>query len=215
MKYDEETGILMVKRGALDTIPHNHLAGSVLYFADDSISVDPTEYVASEIVGVKALSTTPSGSQSLDDVNPQQVEIVARAIRPYPPANVKIDDAYYPMEYAGSNIVLTWVNRNRLQQTGGEIIGWFESGVTPEADVTYQLEVYEVADDGIESTLLNINVGSLNTYTIELGEILETTIKLRIKLFSIRSEYASYQAYEHTLATPLTPPSNLTATFEV
>ena len=213
--YDEETGILTVKRGALDTIPHNHLADSVLYFADDSISVDPTEYVASEIVGVKALSTTPSGILSLDDVNPQQVEIVARAIRPYPPANVKIDDAYYPLEYAGSNIVLTWVNRNRLQQTGGEIIGWFESGVTPEADVTYQLEVCEVADDGIESTLLNINVGSLNTYTIELGEILETTIKLRIKLFSIRSEYASYQAYEHTLATPLTPPSNLTATFEV
>lgn len=213
--YDEETGILTVKRGALDTIPHNHLADSVLYFADDSISVDPTEYVVSEIVGVKALSTTPSGILSLDDVNPQQVEIVARAIRPYPPANVKIDDAYYPMEYAGSNIVLTWVNRNRLQQTGGEIIGWFESGVTPEADVTYQLEVYEVADDGIESTLLNINVGSLNTYTIELGEILETTIKLRIKLFSIRSGYASYQAFEHTLATPLTPPRNLTAIFEV
>lgn len=73
--YDEETGLLTVKRGALDTVPQNHLAGSILYFADDFITVDPTEYVTGEIINVKALTTTPSGILDLDDTEAQQVEI--------------------------------------------------------------------------------------------------------------------------------------------
>lgn len=59
--YDEETGLLTVERGALDTIPQNHLSGSVLYFADDFITVDPAEYVTGEIINVKTLTTTPTG----------------------------------------------------------------------------------------------------------------------------------------------------------
>ena len=112
--YDEETGLLTVKRGALDTVPQNHLAGSVLYFADDFITVDPTEYVTGEIINVKALTTTPSGILGIDDVDMQQVEIQARAIRPYPPANVKINSAFMP-SYFEDDFVLTWANRNRLQ----------------------------------------------------------------------------------------------------
>jgi len=147
--YDEETGLLTVKRGALDTVPQNHLAGSILYFADDFITVDPTEYVTGEIINVKALTTTPSGILDLDDTEAQQVEIQARAIRPYPPANVKINDVYWPTEIE-TDLVLTWVDRNRLQQTGGSILGWFEGGVAIEPGTQTHLILTQFDENDVE-----------------------------------------------------------------
>jgi hypothetical protein len=151
--YDEETGLLTVKRGALDTVPQNHLAGSVLYFADDFITVDPTEYVTGEIINVKALTTTPSGILGLDDTEAQQVEIQARAIRPYPPANVKINGEYWPEEVQGY-LELNWAHRNRLQQSGGAGIGYFDAGVTIENGVTYKLAVYVIDASNIQTEFL-------------------------------------------------------------
>ena len=138
--YDAETSLLTVKRGALDTIPQNHNAGSVLYFADDFITVDSTEYVTSEVIDVKVLTTTPSGILDIEDVDAQQVEIQARAIRPYPPANVKINNVFEPADPAWP-LQLTWCSRNRLQQTGGAILGWFEGSVTAENGCSYLIEI--------------------------------------------------------------------------
>lgn len=211
--YDEETGLLTVKRGALDTVPQNHLAGSVLYFADDFITVDPTEYVTGEIINVKALTTTPSGILGIDDVDMQQVEIKARAIRPYPPANVKIDGVYYPSGATGNNLALTWVHRNRVQQTGGAIVGWFDAGVTLESGVTYQLEVHEIDANDIQTEMMNVSVGAVNSYTIDLSTTLSTTRKYLIKLYSVRDGYSSSQLFEHTLFAAFSAPYNLAGVY--
>ena len=190
--YDEETGLLTVKRGALDTIPQNHLSGSVLYFADDFITVDPAEYVTGEIINVKTLTTTPTGILSLDGVDAQQIEIQARAIRPYPPANVKFNNAYYPESLVvTNNIVLTWVDRNRVQQTGGLILGFYEAGVTIETGVTYS---YELISDGVV-----LDSGSnitANTITIPSSALLRSQPHT-LKLWSVRDGYSSYQIFEH------------------
>lgn len=204
--YDEETGLLTVKRGALDTVPQNHLAGSVLYFADDFITVDPTEYVTGEIINVKTLTTTPSGILNIDDVDAQQVNIQARAIRPYPPANVKINDQYFPGDFTG-DLILTWVDRNRLQQTGGEALSWFESGITSESGVEYVVELYDADNVLVSST----NVGAVNTTTVDYSAV--TTQTCRVKLYSIRDGYKSIQAFEHELILGFLPPYNLQATW--
>lgn len=210
--YDEETGLLTVKRGALDTVPQNHLAGSVLYFADDFITVDPTEYVTGEIINVKALTTTPSGILSLDDVDAQQVEIQARAIRPYPPANVKINGAYWPTEIE-TDLVLTWVDRNRQQQTGGSILGYFDAGVTIESGVTYKLMVYAIDTSNIQTEFFNQNVGAVNTYTVDLSTAPATAVKFRIVLKSVRNMYENYQSFDYTLNASFTAPYNLTGVY--
>lgn len=210
--YDEETGLLTVKRGALDTVPQNHLAGSILYFADDFVTVDPIEYVTGEIINVKALTATPSGILDLDDTEAQQVEIKARAIRPYPPANVKINNAYYPAEISG-NLVVTWADRNRLQQTGGSILGYFDAGVTLESGVTYMLEVYEVDANNVEEVMLSISLGTVNSYTVDLSAALATTVKFRVKLYSVRGGYESYQAFNHMFVTTFSAPYNLTGVY--
>lgn len=191
--YDDETGLLTVKRGALDTIPQNHLAGSVLYFADDFITVDPTEYVTGEIINVKALTTTPSGILNLDDVDAQQVEIKARAIRPYPPANVKFNDVYFPETLiVTNNIVLSWAHRNRAQQTGGDILGWYDGDVIVESGVTYAYEL--ISENVVLDSQSNI---AANTATI-LASILKPNKPHTLKLWSVRDGYDSYQKFEHS-----------------
>lgn len=191
--YDAETSLLTVKRGALDTIPQNHNAGSVLYFADDFITVDSTEYVTSEVIDVKVLTTTPSGILDIEDVDAQQVEIQARAIRPYLPANVKFNGAYFPeTQIITNDIVLTWAHRNRLQQTGGEILGWYEGDVTAEEGVTYSYEL--TSNNTVLASASNI---TSNTTMIN-ASILILNKAHTLKLWSIRDGYKSYQVFEHS-----------------
>lgn len=211
--YDAETSLLTVKRGALDTIPQNHSTGSVLYFADDFITVDPTEYVTSEVIDVKALTTTPSGILDIEDVDAQQVEIQARAIRPYPPANVKINDEYFPQEIE-TDLVLTWVDRNRLQQTGGEILSWFDGGVTAESGTLYQLVLVERDENEIVLRTQNSSIGSVNTFTFATSAMHVNTRTIQIILRSLRDSYESYQDFDYTveLSQFFSAPYNITYT---
>ena len=211
--YDEETGLLTVKRGALDTVPQNHLAGSILYFADDFVTVDPTEYVTGEIINVKALTTTPSGILGIDDVDMQQVEIKARAIRPYPPANVKINDRYWP-SYFDDDFTLTWTNRNRLQQTGGVPLGYFESSISLEPNTQTLLTIAELDADDVELATHNVNVTALNSYTLLESAMQADTRSLDINLKTVRDGYECMNVFDHIVKrSTLIAPSNVT--FEV
>lgn len=205
--FDSNTNIITVKRGALDTVPAQHPIDSVIWFYDEYPNYDTTQYVDGEIVNAKVLTTTPSGVQELADATALSVEINARPIRPYPPANVKINNEYYPQDVL-SEILLTWVDRNRVQQTGGSILGWTDAGVTVESGVTYILIVYAINNSNIETQIFNSNIGNVNTYTINVSA--ETTAKsFRVILKSVRDSYESYQQYKHILNASFTAPYNI------
>lgn len=188
---DPYTGIISVKRGALDTLPQEWGVDSKLYFCGDDIAYDANEYVLGEEILVSALTTTPSGV--LEQKGSIPVEIQARAIRPYPPANVKINGAYYSETIVVTNdIVLTWAHRNRVQQTGGEIIGWFDNGVTLENGVTYSLEL-STTQDGIVYTVSGV---TLDNHAIPSAVLLQNKAH-KLKLWSVREGFESYQIFEH------------------
>ncbi|WP_151960843.1 phage tail protein [Acinetobacter bereziniae] len=194
--YDTETKVLTVKRGALDTIPKPHLKDAVFYFWDDSSGLDSTSYVEGETIKAQVLTTTPSGIENLDPGNVQSLEIVGRANRPYPPANVKINGEYW-LDEIENDLVLTWVDRNRVQQTGGDILGWFDSGVTLESDVNYQLILIEYDENNIVLRTQNLNLGTINTYTFENSSMNTNTRYIEINLNSIRAGFESYQSFTH------------------
>ena len=185
---DVYTGIVSVKRGALDTPPQEWGPGSKLYFCGNDVAFDETEYVAGEEVLVSALTTTPSGV--LEQGGSIPIEMKARAIRPYPPANVKINGEYWPAEIEG-DLALTWVDRNRLQQTGGEIIGWYEGGVTRETGVKYTVEVY----DNQTNTLLT-SQSNIDANLVTIGST-NFEYENRIELYSVRDAYESLQRFVH------------------
>ncbi|WP_336148300.1 hypothetical protein [Acinetobacter ursingii] len=188
---DAYTGVVSVKRGALDSLPQEWGAGTKLYFCGNDVAFDSTEYVASEEVLVSALTTTPSGM--LEQKGAIAIEMNARAFRPYPPANVKFNGNYFPETHVNSNdILLTWAHRNRVQQTGGEIIGWFESDVTVEDGVTYSYELISA-----NTVIASASGVTSNTVTIN-SSILIPNKAHTLKLWSVRDGYNSHQKFEHS-----------------
>lgn len=191
VSFDDATKVLTVKRGVSDTVPKRHNSGSLFVFDFPDIAFDSTQYSQGEIVEAQVLTTTPSGIQELA-TNGKTIEIQSRAIRPYPPANLKFNDNYWIQSHVVSNnLVLTWSHRNRIQQTGGTHVGWYESSVTIEDGVTYSLEVSTT--DGVVHTANNIDA---DTYMIDAAD-LTPNVPHKLKIWSVRDGLESLYRVEH------------------
>ncbi|WP_336938996.1 hypothetical protein [Acinetobacter modestus] len=190
--YDAETKMITVKRGALDTHPSAHLADAMAFFYDAYSSYDLTQYVEGETVEARIVTRTPSAKLSLSDTQLLSVDMDSRAYRPYPPNNIKINGQYYiEKTIISSNVVVTWVDRNRVQQTGGTLLGWTDGSVTKETGVTYSIELSESG-----SVLHSASGIDATTYTIP-KEILHVNKMHKLKLWSVRDSFNSYQIFEH------------------
>lgn len=212
VSFDVETKVLTVKRGVLDTVPKKHNSGDLFIFDLPDVAFDSTQYAHSEIIEAQVLTTTPSGIQELSATG-VPVEIQARAIRPYPSADVKINGRYWPA-YLENDLVITWVNRNRLQQTGGSILGWFDGGVTLEQDTQTMLTITEYDANNTELSTQSANVTAVNTFTLLESGMSAGVRKIEITLKTVRDGYECLNPFTHSiLISNLIAPSNVA--FEV
>lgn len=129
-----------VKRGCLDTQPKTHAAGDTVFFWDVYAHGDSTEYVSSDVVSVKLLTVAGQGQLALSAAPSDSVTIAGRAARPYPPANVKINNSYFPKYTNGAALSAAWVHRDRKQQTAS-LVGFTEGSIGPESGTTYTMEL--------------------------------------------------------------------------
>lgn len=195
VSFDTETKVLTVKRGALDTIPKKHNSGNLFVFDLPDVAFDSAQYTQSEVVEAQVLTTTPSGIQELSTTG-TVVEVQSRAIRPYPPANVKINGEHFPVEIE-TDLVITWVDRNRVQQTGGEIIGWYESGVTIEPNTQTHLIISQLDEDQLELATSNANVTGATSYTMPISSMQANTRFVKVTLKTVRDGYECLQPFAH------------------
>lgn len=215
VSFDAEAKTLTVKRGVFDTVPTQHLAGQILYVWDNHSGLDGTEYLSGEAVSLKALTQTNADQLSVAEAIAHEVTCSARAIRPYPPANVKINGEYYPAEIE-TDLVLTWVDRNRLQQTGGDPLSYFEGAVTAEADTLYQLVLIERDENASVLRTQNLSIGAVNTFTFATSAMHVNTRTIQIILRSLRDGFESYQTFDYTveLSQFFSAPYDLTVEFK-
>lgn len=136
------TGTLTVKRGVLDTPPLSHAAGTKITALDNSETV-PASFATGVTVSGKVLTSSATGELSTDYAPTLTFTVEARANRPYPPGDLQINDVAFPTEpVAPTNIVVSWVGRNRLTQTSvGDILAHSDAGVTAEAGTKYRVRV--------------------------------------------------------------------------
>ncbi len=208
VSYERSTSTIKVKRGVLDTIPVYHNANSELWFIDEDRGYDETQYFEGQIIAAKVLPNTGTSVLAIENAPTNSVLIESRAFRPYPPANVKINGEYYPTEFTNS-IVLTWVDRNRISETGSNFVGYYESGLVVEDGVEY---IAELRDE--DNQLVDYQeVGSLNTATLDASSL--STNVCKIIVYSKRDGYESYQKFEHIMINPnyISTPYNLTAEY--
>ncbi|WP_180116574.1 phage tail protein [Acinetobacter sp. YH12096] len=187
--FDAETSILTVKRGALDTIPRGWDNGMYFFRSnpDDGL-FSLTEYSADQNVRESTLTVTPSSK--LEQLGSAPVYMRSRLSRPYPPANVKINDVYYPETIITTNdIVLTWLGRNRL---ANQIIDFYDASNDAELNTTYS---YELISE-------NVVLGSASGITGNTATILSSALipnkPHTLRLWSVRDGYYSYQVFEHS-----------------
>lgn len=187
-------GVATIKRGCLDTIPVTHADGAQAIIWDGYTASDEVEYVASDALDVKILTVTGQGPLAIADAPIDSVIMGQRALRPYPPANVQIGGEYYPSLVVADDlvgIVATWAHRDRIQQTGGEVLGWTAASVGPEEGVTYTARLVRI-DTDVELDSTTGITGTTATFTPSYrGEV-------RVEVWAVRGGLESYQFFEHT-----------------
>lgn len=194
VSYSQSNNTIVVKRGVLDTVPiasAQETRGFIFNVTD--IGVDPQEYYDGESVSAISLTTTPSSLQDIDSNLIMSIELQSRAFKPYPPANVEINNSYFPESIIiSAGLVVEWSHRNRVQQTGGEPLSWYDSSVTPENGVTYSYELKSGA------TVVSSDSGiTTNTIMIEESDLIPNTAHT-LTLWSVRDGLDSYQKYQHS-----------------
>ncbi len=210
--YDEATKVLTVKRGVLDTGVFDHPIDSTLFIFDTAdIAVNQQSFIESDVVVSKVLTTTPSGIHKISDADAHTVEIEARAIRPYPPANIKINNAYWPA-YIDGDLVISWSNRNRKTQTADTHLDWFDANsVPPENDESTLLVVTELDAHDVVLATYNTSATASNTWTLLKSNMDENTRKITIALKTVRDGFECLKSFQHSvLISDLVAPSNVT-----
>ncbi len=201
---------ITVKRGVNYTVPQDHAAGSMILFCDDYIALDETDYFAGESLNVKALTKTGSAQLALGSATAHSIEMAGLANRPYPPANVKINGEYWPTEIE-TDLVLTWVDRNRLQQTGGILVGWYEGGVSQEDGISYVLKISEYSKTNELLNERSFDLGFTSSCTVAISELAEETKTVILSLKTMRGVYESWQYFNHAvvLERSISPPYDI------
>jgi len=185
-------------RGVLDTVPAAHSITNRIWFIESLSYMVGNEYTATNEPGVKILPRTAKGQYAEGSATAYNADAFdSRAIRPYPPGNLKINTVSYPSTFTGQP-TLTWTHRDRTQQIT-ELVEHDAADIGPEAGVTYTLKIYDE-----DNVLVRTEPGLTGTsyeYTEanELSDCGELQDQLRFVLYAVRDGYDSWQQYDITV----------------
>ncbi|MGX1259791.1 VWA domain-containing protein [Sinorhizobium fredii] len=142
---------LTLGRGCLDTTPQYHEEGASIVFFEDFTFSDMEARAAATAIEVKIKAITGKGELDIDDAPADNVTFASRAIRPYRPADVKVNGGSAgPVDVVGVNpIPVTWARRNRLTESGVAI--WTDADATSEAAQTTTITLTDLAGVTVHS----------------------------------------------------------------
>lgn len=193
--FDEDTLVATVARGAGDTIPQAHLANAVLWTIDDDLVSDGRAYTQGETVFAKVLTRTASDLLDISLADEQEIELIGRQGRPYPPANVQVDgESVYGLSGVHVEPEITWAERNRITQAD-QLLGHFEAGVAPEAGTTYNIRIYDPADLVTPIRTETGITGTTWTYDSTMIGVDSPPTLITVELESEREDLVSWQKY--------------------
>ena len=182
---------ITIIRGASDTVPAEHSSGASIFFAQDYYGSDEQQYTDSETIRMKLLTRTPTEELDIADASADTLTFNSRQIRPYPPGQFKLNAEYYP-DVVDGDVVVSWVDRNRITQSSG-LIGMVAGSVTKEVGTTYTCRLRDGITNAIISTTTDIT-GATHTFT---SAVIGSHLSLKVELWAVRDTYDSWQTHEH------------------
>jgi hypothetical protein len=190
-------GTMVVVRGVLDSIPAPHANAAVIWLFSAGSSFKGflgTDSISQMSKGTqefyRATGRSVSGDTAIGSATSVPHTHAATWNNPYPPANVEINGVLFPASISG-DFTISWNGRNRLQQTSG-LIGWTGASISPEAGVSYTLQVFDATTSALIKEYDGLPcaaAGGSFHFTADLG----TTTNLKVVLFAVRGICQSNQ----------------------
>ncbi len=196
---DLTNNLINLGRGYLDSVPLSHTTDDIIYFADSNNAIDPNIYEETDSVDAKVLTQTSSGLLDPDDAVTDNLVMVARRHKPYPPAQVRINSTYFPATVEIDLITVTWTHQDRTQQlvVGGQ--DWYEISLgSPEVGVLYEVRYYQVSGD----VLLDTDSGiSGLTSSFSPSTTPGVAVDIRVEIDAIRdATVTNLNTFEHVFS---------------
>ena len=197
---DLGTATLVIGRGVLDTVPAAHAEGARVWFVGvDDYGLCRSVYLQSLTIRLKACPMTTRGVLPLADASENTKTFAARAIRPYSPANVRINGVSFPTALADdSDIAVTWDNRNRIEQTGA-IDDQTAGNFPAETGTTLSIYLYDADTGALIRSVTGLATEPRSwTYALstELADREERVGEaMRVEVESVRDGWASWQRF--------------------
>ncbi|WP_170915194.1 hypothetical protein [Enterovibrio nigricans] len=195
-----ENDVATLIRGVLDTQPEEHINGEPLLFLDGYAV--PEQFIQGETVRARALTVTPKGELPAAEATILTTEIEARAHKPFPVNNVRIDGKYWADEIT-LPVNVTWSHRNRLSQvvSSEQLQSWFDDG-TPEADVVTR---FELINAETEESILSMDTTETLFALTEESVPVDVSV-LTVRLTAIKGNKTSRVTFKHSFNVLLNTP---------
>jgi hypothetical protein len=195
--FNDATGHAVVKRGCVDTLPAGHAAGAPYFLIDGATGSDQQEYVSGESVYVKTLPRLTSQTLDPSLAAVDTVVMASRLGRPWISALMKINGTSYadgPRSSTGTDMVLTWANRNRLL-VQDVLLGQDDGDAGPlETGQTYTIDIYAADNSTLLRTTTGI-VGNTWSYTAAMQAEDGAGGSIWIAIESVRDTLVSWNTY--------------------
>lgn len=158
-QIDSVRGIVRVQRGALDTTPKPHTAGTIAWVTNPADAADQTFRARSEQVYYRPLPITTRGMLPLNQANPPfMVTLKGRQELPIVPHYVRLNNLYYPKTIKRKqNLMVTWATRKRAEAV---LLPDASGSTTPEPNTLYNWRIYDATQTPNRKIDEKLNVNS-------------------------------------------------------
>ena len=186
---------ITVFRGCIDTLPASHLKGATVWYQSYNPTSDLREYSIGETVYVVLLTRTTSAILDASLAPIDEVHIVARQGKPYPPGDMRVngEPVYTPPHIAPDDIIFTWAHRDRIVQ-GDVLQGHFAGSMGPEPGTTYTVRVYDEPGTTVIRTVSGIT-GTTFDYTNGMAMADGDLRAMWFEIEATRDGFVSWQRY--------------------
>jgi len=191
-------GTFTVRRGCVDTVPTPHADATYIIFLGEYAGTDSREYVTSDVVEVKLLSS--SSSATLDPVlaPTDTLSVVGRQGRPYVPGAVTINGTpAFNNVAVTSNFRIDWAHRDRKMQSD-QIVSHWDANVGPEPGTTYTLRFFSSSN-----ALIRTISGITDNFRAFTSADNTLTGAMFVELEAVRGGLGSFQRYRFAMTRSL------------
>lgn len=176
--------------GGFDSVPGVHSSGATVWFFTYGRGFT-SEHAAASALRLKLISNAPGGDYAEASASAISHTTSTRALKPLPVRGVTISGDYLLSTIGSANdLVIAWKETNRT--TEATVTLQTDTGVTPEASVTYTVRIYRNGSGTATRTTTGLTSPAW-TYTVaqETTDAGGTASTYKIEIDVVRGSYTS------------------------